>query len=201
VEDATCEWLDGVRPRIVSLHPNALADLWQDITHVAQALQVEKAGRELIYQLQQRIENLRDRASQLSQAAGAKPRVACIEWLNPLMAAGNWVPELVELAGGENLLGEAGKHSPMMTWESLVALDPDVLIIMPCGFDIPRTESEMFNVTAQPEWPNLKAVRNGRVHIVDGNQYFNRPGPRLVDSLEILIEILYPHPNDPQDTK
>ena len=107
------------------------------------------------------------------------------------MAAGNWVPELVEMAGGVNLFGEAGKHSPYMTWEQLVDADPEVIAIMPCGWDQARTEPEMHWLTDRPEWGRLRAVRNGRVHLTDGNQYFNRPGPRLVESLEILAEIIH----------
>jgi len=195
VEDATCQWLGGSRPQIVSLHPNALEDLWKDISSVALALKVEERGQHLIVSLQKRINELKEQAIQLRLKAGQTPRVACIEWLNPLMAAGNWVPQLVELAGGENLLGEAGKHSPMMSWEKLESLDPDVLVIMPCGFDIARTQTEMFNLTEKSTWKSLKAVREGRVYLVDGNQYFNRPGPRLVESLEILLEIFFPDPS------
>ena len=108
------------------------------------------------------------------------------------MAAGNWMPELVELAGGVNLFGEAGKHSPWMTWEQLVERDPDVIVVLPCGFDIPRSRQEMPALTGRPEWLGLRAVRDGRVFLADGNQYFNRPGPRLVESLEILAELLHP---------
>ena len=126
------------------------------------------------------------------RARAVRPTVACIEWIDPLMAAGNWMPELVELAGGANLFGEAGKHSPWMTWEQLVERDPDVIVVLPCGFDLPRTRQEMPALTARPEWPGLRAVRDGRVFLTDGNQYFNRPGPRLVESLEILAEVLHP---------
>ena len=108
------------------------------------------------------------------------------------MAAGNWVPELVEMASGVNLFGETGKHSPYMTWEQLVEADPDVIAIMPCGWDQARTEPEMHWLTDRPEWGRLRAVRSGRVHLTDGNRYFNRPGPRLVESLEILADILHP---------
>jgi iron complex transport system substrate-binding protein len=118
--------------------------------------------------------------------------VACIEWIDPLMAAGNWSPELVEMAGGVNLFGEAGKHSPWMSWEALVAADPDVIFISPCGFDIARTTEETDLLTGKPEWRELKAVKEDRVFVADGNQYFNRPGPRLVESLEILAELLHP---------
>jgi iron complex transport system substrate-binding protein len=124
-----------------------------------------------------------------------RPRVACIEWLEPLMAAGNWTPELIEMAGGVNLFGEAGKHSPWMTWEVLAAADPDVVLIAPCGFDLARTEREMCWMTERPGWRGLRAVREGRVYLADGNQYFNRPGPRVVETLQILVEVLHPERN------
>ena len=127
-----------------------------------------------------------------AQALPSRPTVACIEWIDPLMAAGNWMPELVEMAGGVNLFGEAGKHSPWMTWEQLVARDPDVILVLPCGFDIARSRRDLPVLTGRPEWPRLRAVRDGRVFLADGNQYFNRPGPRLVESLEILAELLHP---------
>ena len=108
------------------------------------------------------------------------------------MMAGNWVPELVHLAAGENLFGQAGLHSPWMSWDQLVASDPDVIVTMPCGFDLRRTREEMYWLTGRPEWSRLRAVRSGAVYLADGNQYFNRPGPRIVESLQILAEILHP---------
>ena len=108
------------------------------------------------------------------------------------MCAGNWVPELVQLAKAKDGFGQAGKHSPWMKFEDLIEKDPDVIIAMPCGWDIAKTYSEMHYLTAQPEWKDLKAVRNAEIYLTDGNQYFNRPGPRIVESLEILAEILYP---------
>ena len=107
------------------------------------------------------------------------------------MAAGNWTPELIEMAGGVNLFGEAGKHSPWMTWEALVAADPDVIVIAPCGFDLARTEQELHWMTERPGWNHLRAVQTGRVYLADGNQYFNRPGPRVVETLQILVEMLH----------
>ncbi|MBM3572533.1 MAG: cobalamin-binding protein, partial [Alphaproteobacteria bacterium] len=124
--------------------------------------------------------------------AATRPRIACIEWIEPLMAAGNWVPELVEMAGGENLFGAAGRHSPWMSWDQLVAADPDVIAVMPCGFDLARCRAEMLALTCRRGWRDLEAVRAGRVFVTDGNQYFNRPGPRLAESLEILAELLHP---------
>ena len=108
------------------------------------------------------------------------------------MAAGNWMPELVEMVGGINLFGEAGKHSPWMTWDALAAVDPDVVLILPCGFDIARSRAEMAFLTQIGGWADLKAVRERQVYVTDGSQYFNRPGPRLGESLEILAEILHP---------
>jgi iron complex transport system substrate-binding protein len=121
-----------------------------------------------------------------------QPTVACIEWIEPLMAAGNWMPELVEMAGGANLFGLAGKHSPWLTWEQLVEADPEVMIILPCGYDINKAREEMPAFTSKPGWPQLSAVRNRQVYLTDGNQYFNRPGPRLAESLEILAEVFHP---------
>ncbi|MNX64851.1 corrinoid ABC transporter substrate-binding protein [compost metagenome] len=112
------------------------------------------------------------------------------------MAGGNWVPELVTLAGGDNLFGEAGKHSPWMTWEALAAADPEVIVLLPCGFDLSRTRAEAAHLAAHPAWASLKAVRSGEVYLTDGNAFFNRPGPRLVESLEILAEILHPEAFD-----
>jgi iron complex transport system substrate-binding protein len=108
------------------------------------------------------------------------------------MAAGNWMPELVEMAGGINLFGEAGKHAPWMTWEQLCQRDPEVMVLLPCGFDIERCRRDLGVLQAKPEWSNLRAVREDKVFLTDGNQYFNRPGPRLVESLEILAELLHP---------
>lgn len=176
------------RPQIVSLQPNSLADIWDDMRRVARALGVESRGEQRIAELQQRMRE----TSQRVPAAGPRPTVACIEWLEPLMAAGNWTPELVEMAGGINLFGEAGRHSPWMTWDDLVSRDPDVIIAMPCGFDLDRTSREMYWLTGNPRWCGLRAVKTGRVYLADGNQYFNRPGPRVVGSLEILTEILWP---------
>lgn len=187
VEQAVCEWLDS-KPKIVSLAPNALTDVWTDIRLVADALGVPERGVELVERLQQRMDALASKARALPK----RPTVACIEWLDPLMSAGNWMPELVEMAGGVLLFGVAGKHSPHLRWQLLVEQDPEVIILLPCGWDIDRTRQEMPRLTRLPEWPRLRAVRQQQVYLTDGNQYFNRPGPRLVESLEILAQILHP---------
>src|SRR5436190_11503564 len=141
-------------PKVIPLNPNSLADVWDDIRRVARGIEMAERGESVIEGLKARMCAISRRA--LSDAA--RPTVACIEWIEPLMAAGNWVPELVEMAGGVNLFGEAGKHSPWMTWDELVAADPDVIAIMPCGFDIPRTAAEMDSLTSRQDWPQLRAV-------------------------------------------
>ncbi len=187
VERAVCQWLKAC-PKLVSLVPNALADVWDDVGRVAEALGIPDRGTELVGALRSRVDAIAARAKALS----SRPTVACVEWIDPLMAAGNWMPELVELAGGVNLCGEAGKHSPWMTVDQMVAADPEVIVVQPCGFDIERSRVELPALAGRPEWEQLRAVREGRVFLTDGNQFFNRPGPRLVESLEILAELLHP---------
>lgn len=172
------------QPRIVSLQPDSLEAIWEDIRIVARALDVADRGEALIAEKKAAMKALsRPRAQDALH-------VACIEWIEPLMAAGNWTPELIEMVGAINLFGEAGRHSPWMTWEDLEVSDPDVILIAPCGFDLARTEMEMHWLTERPDWRNLRAVREGRVFLADGNQYFNRPGPRVVETLGIVSQIL-----------
>ncbi len=187
VEQAVCGWLDS-RPQLVSLEPHSLSDTWADICRVARALGDPERGAELARRLRRRMSAVSEEAGSLSE----RPTVACVEWIEPLMAAGNWMPELVEMAGGVNLFGAAGQHSPWMTWEQLRQADPDSIIVLPCGFGIRRSREEMPILTEKPGWADLRAVRNGRVCLTDGNQFFNRPGPRLAESLEILAEVLHP---------
>jgi iron complex transport system substrate-binding protein len=187
VERAVCAWLRAC-PRLVSLAPNGLADVWAGVEQVAEALAVPERGTELVRRLQARMDAVAGRARTLAD----RPTVACIEWVEPLMAAGNWMPELVEMAGGVNLFGTAGAHAPWMNWEDLCARDPDVLVLLPCGFDMARARKDLPLLRDRPGWPGLRAVRAGRVFVTDGNQYFNRPGPRLVESLEALAEMLHP---------
>ncbi len=180
-------WLDGA-PALVSLEPNRLDDVYRDFQRVGVALDEESKSAALV-------DRVRDAIGVISATTKnlvARPSIACIEWLDPLMAAGNWLPELVDAAGGVNLFGETGVHSPWLEWSHVVAADPDIIVIMPCGFDIARASSEMPNLTDRPEWSALTAVRSGKVFVVDGHHYFNRPGPRLLDSLEILCEIIHP---------
>ncbi len=186
VEEAACQFISS-QPQIISLEPNSLADLWKDIKNVGEALNISERADKLVAELRQSMSVIES-----ASAALVKPRVACIEWIEPLMAAGNWMPELIVMAGGINLFGEAGKHSPWMSFDQLFAQDPDIIIVSPCGFGIERTQEEMHLLQNHPGWNNLKAAKNKRVYVCDGNQYFNRPGPRVLESLEILVEIFHP---------
>jgi iron complex transport system substrate-binding protein len=187
VEAAVREWVGGA-PQVVSLSPETLGDVWGDLERMATALGAPERGRALAETLTERVTEIGERAAGL----GSHPRVALVEWIDPLMGAGNWMPELVSLAGGTPLFGKPGAHSPWLAWQELRDADPDVVVILPCGFDRERSRRELPPLLAQPGWDALTAVKAGRVYLADGNQYFNRPGPRLVESLEILAEVLHP---------
>ncbi len=187
VEEALENYLDR-DASIISLQPNSLDDIFNDIKTIASALNVHQAGENLLEELNERVDIIRHKLKFIEN----KPTVACIEWLEPLMLSGNWMPELVSIAGGNSILTEPGKHSPYVQWDEIRLSDPDVIIVMPCGFSIERTLKEIDLLLQLPGFTELKAVKNGRVYIADGNQYFNRPGPRIVDSIEILAEIINP---------
>ena len=175
------------KAEIVALHPDSLDDVWGDIEQVGQALDREEAADALILYMH-------DSFAEIATAVArqSRPTVALIEWLDPLMMAGNWLPTLTAIAGGDDLFGTAGAPSPLVEWEAVRAADPDVIVVMPCGFDIARAAAEMHVVEAREGWHELKAVRAKRVYLADANHYFNRPGPRLADSARILAEILHP---------
>lgn len=178
---------------IISLEPRRLTDVLADIRRVGAAFGVD-AGP-VVRDLEARIDSLARRTAALRE--DARKSVACIEWDDPLMAAGNWVPELVSLAGGRDLFGQAGEHAPLLEWEALKAADPEVVVFMPCGYDLERTERAARSLLRRPGWRSLSASKAGEIYASDGSQYFNRPGPRLVDSAEILAEILHPGGADP----
>jgi len=186
VEEAACHLISS-QPQIVSLEPNCLADIWTDIERVGRALKLEERASQLVQSLKDRIADIESGSSGLEH-----PTVACIEWIKPLMAAGNWMPEIIEIASGVNLFGVPGKHSPWLSWSEVQAKDPDIILVSPCGFDVPRTMLEMHILASQPGWCDLKAVKSGKVYVCDGNAYFNRPGPRVVESVEMLAEIFHP---------
>ncbi len=187
VDAAVYLWVDN-HPAIVSMEPHDLAGVWREIRRVAEALGEPTRGEALVGRLTSRLEAIARKAA----AVPVKPTVVCIEWIEPLMTAGNWMPELIKLAGGVNLFGITGQHSPWLHWEQLIEQDPDAICVMPCGYEIDRTRKEVDVLTDRPEWKRLKAVRDRRVYLADGNAYFNRPGPRLVESVELLAEMFHP---------
>ena len=178
--------ITGLSSRIISVEPNSVEDIFNDILTIAQILNVRNKGKELVELIKAKIDSTEKIVYQKSS-----PSVAAIEWIDPLMAAGNWVPQLIRVAGGKNLFGEASKHSPWMKYNDLVEQDPEIIIVMPCGYDIKKSLIEIKTLESKKGWGSLKAVRNRNVYITDGNQFFNRPGPRIIESLEILLEIIH----------
>ena len=176
------------RARIVALGASTVGEALRDIESVASALGVPERGLSLTSRLRRRM----DEIARVARAQPRRPRVLTIEWLSPLMAAGNWIPEMVEMAGGENLLGETGRHSPWLAPGELAAADPDRIVVIPCGFSLARTEAEAARLVGPSGLGQTRAAREGGVFLADGNQFFNRPGPRLAESLEILAEIVHP---------
>jgi iron complex transport system substrate-binding protein len=174
-------------PRILSLEPHSLGDVRSDFRRIAEACEAREAGEALVERFDTSLLAIAAR----TRPRKSHPRVACIEWIEPLMAAGNWIPEMVTLLGAQNLLGQAGQHSSWLTMEHLVAADPDQIFVCPCGFDLEKTKAEMHWLEAKAEWQSLRAVQNGKVHLADGSAYFNRPGPRLSESLAILAQAIY----------
>ena len=173
---------------IVNLHPKVLADIWNDIRRVAKALGREDEAAAVLARIEKRVEAVRQRAG----AAESRPDVLTIEWLDPVMVGGTWMPELVELAGGRALVTSPGDHAPTLDLDALKKLSPEVVLFKPCGFDLDRTGSErqvIDDLLAATNWP---ATESGRIFLADGNAYFNRPGPRIVDSLEILAACVHP---------
>ena len=179
--------LTGLQPRVVSLAPYQLNDVWEDVLRVGEALARYDQAKMLVSDYKKRLDYLRNATSNF----GGRQRVTVLEWLDPLMAAGNWTPELVDYAGGENVFGEVGLHSPWLSWEELQAEDPDVLVLSPCGFSIERTLQDIAILQEHPAWQSLRAVKNRRVYAIDGNQYLNRSGPRLVESAELLGRVIW----------
>jgi iron complex transport system substrate-binding protein len=171
---------------VISLKPSTLDDILTDIKSVASVFDAESRAEVLVEQMEERINIIRHKLKFLEN----KPKVACIEWLQPLMVAGNWTPGLVDIAGGKAILAEDGKHSPFVDFDQIVQEDPEIILVMPCGYSIPQTLKEINSLLELEGWSELNAVKNSRIYIADGNQYFNRSGPRIVDSIEILAEII-----------
>lgn len=175
--------------QVVSLQPTTLDGIYHDVQAVADAADVSENGTKVVSRLRDRVESIRRETQTIP--ASKRPRVACIEWISPLMLAGNWTPNLIELAGGQSPV-RAGEHSGYGSWDELSRYGPEVVVIIPCGFDLDRAEAESRILDAVPQWPDLPAVKSGRVFLADGNAYFNRSGPRIIDSLEILAGLIHP---------
>jgi iron complex transport system substrate-binding protein len=174
------------RPQIVSLNPQRLSDLFEDILRIGAATGAKEAAANLVRSFKQRVQLIGEREH------GPRPRVVCLEWFDPLYTAGHWVPEVVALAGGEDVLGRAGEPSAKIEWQKVLEAKPDTLLLMPCGFDVRRTAREATPLRRLQGWNDLPAVKAGNVFALNGSAYFSRPGPRLVDGLEILAHILHP---------
>jgi iron complex transport system substrate-binding protein len=175
-------------PRIVSLNPHCLADILHDVLRIGEATGRYRQAESLVQELKHRIAAVRERAAR----SASQPRVTCLEWFDPLYIAGHWVPEMVQIAGGNDVLGTAGEPSAKIEWDAVIASLPEVLVLMPCGFDVERTVQESSLLKHRNDWKSLPAVKNGRVFAVSGTDHFSRPGPRLVDGLEILSELVHP---------
>ncbi len=179
---------DNQHTHILTLSPTTLNDVFADILSVGQAVDKEDRARDVVSHLKKRCDTIPSRLKDITTT----PRVAVIEWLDPPMAAGNWVPEMVALAGGQDIFGNGGSHSHWITWEDIVNANPDIVVLTPCGFELNRVIEEANTPSIHQHLHQIPAVREGRAWAVDGHHLFNRPGPRLVDSLEILAEILHP---------
>ena len=187
VQTALHEWVGPSRPELVSLEPMKLTDVADDIRRVAAALNVEAAGDRLVHHMATQFAALREKTTALPRKT-----VFFMEWTAPLMGAGNWMPQTIAAAGGAVVLGTEGVHSPVVSVQDIAAADPDVILVGPCGFSIERAAQEMAVLKDNEDWLNLRAVRAGQVYLVNGNHFFNRPGPRLVQSAQIVAEILHP---------
>jgi len=175
------------KPELIVLNPTNLKEILEDILRVGKTLERKVEAQKLVEKLRTKVEDFRSQTSHLE-----KPRVFCLEWLDPLFASGHWVPEMVDVAGGEEVLGIAGRPSRKVPWEALLDKNPETITMMPCGFPVEKTKAEIRSLKFQG-WDTLTAVQTGQVWIVDGPSFFNQSGPRVIDKgLEILAKILHP---------
>jgi len=177
----------GTGANVISLEPEGLDDIFETIFTVGRAAGREEAAHRVVGGLRARIEQVRARVAGLP-----RPRVLALEWLDPPLAAGHWVPEMVDLAGGEDVAGRPRRPAVRLDWAQVAEADPDVVILMPCGYDLAGTLDAARTLVTAPWWAGLRAVREGRVYAVDGSAYFNRPGPRVVAGVEMLAAIFHP---------
>ena len=176
------------RPRVLSLTPHTLADVWDDIRRVGEATHRRRDAQALTLAIEQQVATIEMRAAR----AATRPRVLCLEWLDPFYVGGHWVPEMVSKAGGEDVLGMAGKPSFKVTAEQVAASRAEVILVMPCGYNAQRAASEWCAFNPPESWRDLPAMRENRIFALDANSYFSRPGPRLADGIAIIAHILHP---------
>jgi iron complex transport system substrate-binding protein len=176
------------KPRVVSLNPTSLSDVLEDVLTVGEVTGTSDRAQATVSALQQHIDAVRQQAAK----ATTRPRVFCLEWMDPLFVSGHWMPEMVDIAGGIDGVGNHRTPSTQIAWETVRDYQPEVVILMPCGADIPKTLSELDEVQTLPGWADLPAVRRGRIYAVNAGAYFSRSGPRLVDGLELLAQIIQP---------
>ena len=188
--DRAVSLLGDRRPDVLVLDPHDLDDILVSIMDVAEKIGKVREGRKLVASLQKRIDVVR--RSSIMMKVKRRPKVLCVEWIDPLFTAGHWVPQMVEYAGGINGLSSAGEPSRRMDIDEAVQLDPDIIVVMPCGFDIEQTLNELPALARKQKWKSLQAVKNGNVYAVNANAYFSKPGPRTVVGLEIISKILHP---------
>jgi len=174
-------------PEVAAFEPHNIEEILASIVEVARLAGVPERGERVVRELRARLVGVAERVDGIEQC-----RVLCLEWLSPPMAGGHWVPEMVRLAGGVDVLGPEGQPSTYITWEQIAVANPDVIVVMPCGYDLDATRVAMRELNDSPEWHALRAVREGRVHPVDGSGYFNRPGPRIIDGVELLARLIHP---------
>ena len=174
--------------RVLSLNPHCLADICDDIVSVGRAAARLDEAEHLVKQLKRRVDKVREVAAGVTQ----RPRVLCLEWLDPPFVAGHWVPEMVQIAGGIDVMGRVGEPGFRTTWEAILEATPEVVVVMPCGYDLQHTATELRSIGLPPGWNKLPAARAGRINAVDASSYFSRPGPRVVTGLEILAHALHP---------
>jgi len=180
------------QPTVLTLNPGTVHDVIDDVVRIGDAAGRSAEGYRLAAHMRERLEAVRTRV----QGIAHRPRVVCIEWLSPLYVAGHWVPEMVQLAGGRDVLAQPGSPSRVVTWDEVLAAAPDVLIVMPCGFSVERTQTGLFQLMQQPGQWRLSPALEEHTYLVDASSYFSRPGPRLIDGIELLAALLHPSDHD-----
>ncbi len=194
VRDAVADL--GLDAEVVTTDPHSLDDLYRDVERIGEALDHEEAAADLVADMRERVAAVAETAAEPEATAAGesadRPRVAVLDWMDPVMVAGHWIPEMVDIAGGEYGLADPGARSRPREWEEIRDYDPEVIVAAPCGFGLDQTVENWHDLADRPGWEDLMAVREGRVYAMDGHHYVNRPGPRLVDTLEFLAGVIRP---------